>query len=71
MEAAGEFPRRVTLGPRAVGWLESEINQWIAKRAAERDDVEAVAATKLKRTPRKAPTEGVLLPEFRGEHPVP
>lgn len=30
--AAGEFPRPVALGPRAVGWLESEINAWIAAR---------------------------------------
>lgn len=36
MEAAGQFPRRVALGPRAVAWLESEIAEWIAQRAAER-----------------------------------
>jgi prophage regulatory protein len=28
----GTFPRSVPLGPRAVGWLESEINDWIAER---------------------------------------
>ena len=28
----GTFPRPVPLGPRAVGWLESEINDWIAER---------------------------------------
>ena len=28
----GTFPRPVPLGPRAVGWLESEISDWIAGR---------------------------------------
>lgn len=28
----GEFPRPVNLGARAVGWLESEIDEWIAAR---------------------------------------
>ena len=27
------FPRPVSLGARAVGWLESEVNAWIAARA--------------------------------------
>lgn len=29
---AGTFPRQITLGPRAVGWLESSIDQWIQSR---------------------------------------
>ncbi len=37
MEAAGRFPRRVKLGPNRVGWLESEIDDWIADRVRERD----------------------------------
>ena len=28
----GLFPRPVSLGPRAVGWLESEVNAWIVAR---------------------------------------
>jgi prophage regulatory protein len=28
----GTFPRPVPLGVRAVGWLESEISDWIAER---------------------------------------
>ena len=28
----GTFPRPVLLGARAVGWLESEISDWIAER---------------------------------------
>ncbi len=33
---AGTFPRQVPIGERTVGWLESEIAQWIDARAAER-----------------------------------
>lgn len=28
----GAFPKPVTLGPRAVGWLESEVSAWITER---------------------------------------
>jgi len=28
----GEFPQSIALGPRSVGWLESDISDWIAKR---------------------------------------
>lgn len=30
--AAGDFPSPITLGPRAVGWLESDIERWITSR---------------------------------------
>jgi prophage regulatory protein len=36
-EAAGRFPRRIQLAPRAIGWLENEVDEWIAARVAERD----------------------------------
>lgn len=26
------FPKPVALGPRAVGWIESEVSDWIAER---------------------------------------
>ncbi len=29
---AGTFPAPVNLGPRAVGWIEAEVNDWIATR---------------------------------------
>jgi prophage regulatory protein len=29
---SGTFPRPVPLGVRAVGWIESEVNAWIAER---------------------------------------
>jgi prophage regulatory protein len=28
----GVFPTPVPLGPRAVGWLESDVSEWIAAR---------------------------------------
>ena len=31
----GRFPRPVALGGRAVGWIESEIDEWIRERIAE------------------------------------
>jgi prophage regulatory protein len=31
----GTFPAPVSLGARAVGWVESEIDDWIARKIAE------------------------------------
>jgi len=33
----GTFPKPIPLGARAVGWVESEIDAWIAARINERD----------------------------------
>ena len=41
LEQAGDFPKRISLGSKSVGWIESEIDGWIKARAAERDDVDA------------------------------
>jgi len=30
--AEGRFPAPVSLGGRAVGWIEAEVNDWLAKR---------------------------------------
>ena len=35
---AGEFPRPVKTGIRAVAWVESEIESWNRQRIADRDD---------------------------------
>ncbi len=32
----GIFPKYINLGPRSVGWLESEINEWIFARLQAR-----------------------------------
>jgi prophage regulatory protein len=33
----GEFPKPIKLSERASGWLEHEVDAFLAKRAAERD----------------------------------
>ena len=33
--AEGTFPRQISLGGRAVGWLESDIENWIKECLAE------------------------------------
>ena len=33
----GDFPRPIHLGPRAIGFVESEVEAWIDARMAERD----------------------------------
>lgn len=37
LEKRGLFPRRVQVGANRVAWLLSEIEEWIAARAAERE----------------------------------
>ena len=32
----GEFPRPIQLSKRSVGWLESEVQQWIKDQAEKR-----------------------------------
>ena len=33
--AEGRFPRPVSLGGRAVGWVEAELDEWLRERIAE------------------------------------
>ncbi len=35
-ERDGKFPKRIKLGANRVGWLLSEVEDWIAEKAAER-----------------------------------
>ena len=35
--ALGEFPERIPLGERSVGWLESEVRAWLAANVARRN----------------------------------
>lgn len=35
-ERDGLFPKRIHLSPGSVGWLESEIQAWLSKKASER-----------------------------------
>ena len=32
LERRGVFPRRIRLGANSVGWLEDEVEEWIASR---------------------------------------
>jgi prophage regulatory protein len=34
--SSGTFPSPVPLGPRAVGWLESEVDSWLAAQISRR-----------------------------------
>jgi predicted DNA-binding transcriptional regulator AlpA len=49
MELRGEFPERLLLSPRRIGWLASEIEGWIVERARQRD--EAVKRPPVQRRP--------------------
>jgi len=35
LQAEGRFPQRIKLGARAVGWLEDEVQRWVADRISE------------------------------------
>jgi len=35
--ANNQFPKRVELGGRGVGWVEDEVQDWILERIEERD----------------------------------
>jgi prophage regulatory protein len=35
LQAQKQFPQRIKIGVRAVGWIESEVHQWVAKRIAQ------------------------------------
>lgn len=37
LEKDNKFPKRVRLGMGRVGWLESEVEDWLKARVAERD----------------------------------
>jgi len=37
MRADKIFPQPVKLGPRSIGWIESEVDEWIRQKIEERD----------------------------------
>ena len=39
-EADGKFPKRVTISPAKVAWLQSEVEGWIADKASARPGAE-------------------------------
>lgn len=38
LQNAGLAPKPIHLGPRSVGWLISELEEWVERRRAERDN---------------------------------
>jgi len=40
----GTFPKPVSLGDRCVGWVDSEVHDWILAKIEERDLVEGAYA---------------------------
>lgn len=38
LERAGKFPKRLRLGGQACGWLQSEVEGWLAEKAAARNE---------------------------------
>jgi len=36
LEKAGDFPKRVQLGPNRVGWVEGEVLDWLDQRINNR-----------------------------------
>jgi len=38
LEKSGMFPKRVLLGPCRVGWVESEVMEWLEQRIRTRND---------------------------------
>ena len=38
LEDAGQFPKRVQLGPNRVGWVEEEVLAWLQERLDRRED---------------------------------
>jgi prophage regulatory protein len=33
MEKEGEFPKKIILSKRVIGWLESDVNDWLMQQA--------------------------------------
>jgi prophage regulatory protein len=51
LEARGEFPRRIQTGLRSVGWLEHEVDGWIAEKMRQREDAVRAEEQRIARMP--------------------
>ena len=40
MRKENKFPQPIQLGPRNIGWIESEVDEWIMQKIEERDKSE-------------------------------
>jgi prophage regulatory protein len=53
-----QFPKPISLGARAIGWVESDIESWIKDRI----DQSKSRSTNIKFSPLEAPNQGLLAP---------
>jgi prophage regulatory protein len=44
LHAAGSFPRRVQISQRSVGWIESEVDAWLASKVGDSRTAATIAA---------------------------
>jgi prophage regulatory protein len=49
LEKRHEFPQHVQIGPNRIGWIQSEIDQFLAQRVARRDAARTSPATAPRR----------------------
>ncbi len=51
LERRGDFPRRIRLSPNSIGWIETEVEEWIESRprksSSESDPKSYEAARKV------------------------
>ena len=47
LEKVGKFPKRVQLGANSVGWVASEIEDWMVERIAQRGGAKATASNNV------------------------
>lgn len=51
--AAGTFPAPLRLGPRAVGWLRSVVDDWVSSRPQVGEDTKVIGEPPAPKKPRK------------------
>jgi prophage regulatory protein len=51
LELRRQFPMRVPLGPRSIGWLEHEIDGWITEKMRQREDTVEAEEQRIARMP--------------------
>ena len=44
LERAGKFPKRIPVGANRIGWLLSEIEEWIEGRVALRNEQQQIVS---------------------------
>lgn len=50
LQSERQFPQRIKLSTRAVGWLEGEVQEWLMKRVEARRLSGVVTSQRIRRT---------------------